>query len=131
MERLTQRIALARAALQSFDELAHKATRSKIERDASIQRFEYTFEAVWKAVQHYAREVEGVDVGSPKQAARVSLQVGLLDDTQTRAALVMVDDRNLTVHTYNEQLAEDIGRRLSAHATLLRVWLEQLSAGAA
>lgn len=129
MERLIQRLALAHAALQSLDELAHKPTRSKIERDASIQRFEYSFEAVWKAVQNYAREVDGIEVASPKAAARVSLQLGLLDESQTRSALMMVDDRNLTVHTYNEQLAEDISKRLSAHAMLLREWLEQLDAG--
>lgn len=40
----------------------------------------------------------------------------------------MVDDRNLTVHTYNEQLAEDISRRLSAHATLLRLRIDQMAA---
>ena len=85
MERLTQRIALAMNALASFDELAHKSERSDIERDAAIQRFEYSFEAAWKCVQLYLLEVEGVDAGSPKRAARESLQVGLLDAQQTRA----------------------------------------------
>ena len=129
MERLAHRVAMARAALQSLDELAHKPVRSKIERDAAIQRFEHSFEAVWKAVQHYAREIEGVDVTSPKHAARVSLQLGLLDEPQTRAALTMADDRNLTVHTYNEALALIISERLTLHARLLREWLDHVEAG--
>jgi len=54
VERLTQRVATAREALSTLDELAHKPERSKVERDAAIQRFEYTFEAVWKAVQRGA-----------------------------------------------------------------------------
>ena len=79
MERLNERLATARAALATLDELMRKSVRSKVERDAAIQRFEYTFEATWKAAQLYLREVEGLEVGSPKRAARAGLQVGLFD----------------------------------------------------
>ena len=44
------------------------------------------------------------------------------------AALLMVDDRNLTVHTYNEDLAHEIAARLPEHAALLRTWLVQMQA---
>ncbi len=128
MERLKQRLATARAALATLNELVSKPDRSRVERDAAIQRFEYTFEAVWKAAQLYLREVEGIEVGSPKRAARTALEVGLFDETHARQVLAMVDDRNLTVHTYNEQLAEEIGSRLSGHALLLQHWLDQMEA---
>lgn len=128
MERLNQRLATARAALGTLNELVHKTDRSKVERDAAIQRFEYTFEAVWKAAQLYLREVEGIEVGSPKRAARAALQVGLFDEAQARQVLAMADDRNLTVHTYNEALAEEINSRLSGHARLLQHWLDQMGA---
>lgn len=126
MDRLTQRLEIARAALSTLDEIAHKPDRSKLERDAAIQRFEYSFEAVWKAAQLYLRKVEGLDVGSPKAVARASFDVGLLDDEEARRALAMADDRNLSVHTYNEDLAEEIAGRLSGHATLLRLWVERM-----
>ncbi len=35
----------------------------------------------------------------------------------------MIDDRNLTVHTYNEAIAEDIYSSLSAYADLFTAWL--------
>ena len=35
----------------------------------------------------------------------------------------MIDDRNLTVHTYNEAIAEDIYSNLSAYAELFSTWL--------
>jgi len=60
----------ARRALATFDELAQKPDRSQVERNAAIQRSEYRFEAVWKAAQLYLREQEGLDIGSPKAAAR-------------------------------------------------------------
>ena len=128
MERLKQRLAAARTALATLNELVSKSARSKVERDAAIQRFEYTFEATWKAAQLYLREVEGLEVGSPKRAARAGLQVGLFDAARARQLLAMVDDRNLTVHTYNEQLAEEINSRLSDHALLLQHWLDQMAA---
>ena len=35
----------------------------------------------------------------------------------------MADDRNLTVHTYDEALAEEIFKRLPGHADLMDRWL--------
>jgi len=92
-------------------------------RDAAIQRFEYTFEAVWKAAQIYLRFRESLDAGSPKSAIRDSFQVGLLNEDRARKAMSMADDRNLTVHTYNESLAEQIYSRLQEHAAVMDEWL--------
>jgi nucleotidyltransferase substrate binding protein (TIGR01987 family) len=127
VDRLTQRFETARQALSTLDELVAKPDRSKVERDAAIQRFEYCFEAVWRTAQLYLREEEGLDLGSPKAVARASLQAGLLNDEETRRALAMADDRNLTVHTYNEVLANDIASRLEQHATLLHDWLDRMA----
>lgn len=123
MDRVRERLNVARRALMSFQELPLDETPSKIIRDAAIQRFEYSFEACWKAAQMYLRRVEGLDVGSPKGTIRVSLQVGLLAEDQTEQALAMADDRNLTVHTYNEVLAQQIFAQLESYARLLDIWL--------
>ena len=53
---------------------------SPIIRDASIQRFEYTFEAIWKAAQAVLRDRFGVELASPKPIIRASLENGLLDE---------------------------------------------------
>lgn len=94
-------------------------------RDAAIKRFEYTFEAVWKAAQAYLTR-EGLDVASPRAAIRKSVSMGLLTQAEGESALVMVDDRNLTVHLYKEAVAQQIFERLPAHANLLAKWLEAL-----
>ena len=127
MGRLTERIATAQRAVATLNELAGKATLTAVERDALLQRFEYSVEAVWKAAQLYLREAEGLDVGSPKAAARASLQTQLLDEAQSRAALLMIEDRNLTVHTYEETLAQQIAGRVPAHAGLLSAWIEAVA----
>ena len=52
MERLTQRFQVARKALDTLNALMYEE-RTDLVRDAAIQRFEYTFEAVWKAAQRF------------------------------------------------------------------------------
>lgn len=48
---------------------------------------------------------------------------------ETVAALAMVDDRNLTSDTYNEQLAVAIFGALPKYAELLGLWLERMQRG--
>ncbi len=126
MERLKERLEIAGDALKTLDEVLRQP-KTAIVRDASIQRFEYTLEAVWKAAQRYLKVAESLDLASPKSVIRSCRQAGLLDDPQTRAALQMADDRNLTVHTYNESLAEQIYARILRYAPVLRAWLDAMA----
>ncbi len=128
MERLKERLTLARKALRSLEELLIIESPSKVERDAAIQRFEYTFEAVCKAAGRFLLVIDGIDVASPKAIVRSSREVGLFKDDQAVLALEMVDDRNLTVHTYNEALAEQIFSNLPLYAQLLAHWLKAMEA---
>jgi hypothetical protein len=84
MERTGERLALARRALGTLEELVSVPPASPLVRDAAIQRFEYTFEATWKAARVYLREVEGLEIGSPKGVVRLSLQAGVLDEVDAR-----------------------------------------------
>jgi len=127
---LKERIDLARSALATFRELVGRASVSAVERDAAIQRFEYSFEAMWKAARAWLHAVEGLEPGSPKGVIRACRQVDVLDDEAARLALEMVDDRSLTVHAYNEKLARVIYERLADYASLMTRWLETMAARA-
>ncbi|MCL6456893.1 MAG: nucleotidyltransferase substrate binding protein [Gorillibacterium sp.] len=50
-------------------------------------------------------------------------EVGIFTEEQTISALEMVDDRNLTVRTYNEKLAVEIYSRFRSYQTVLSSWL--------
>lgn len=99
MERLTERYRLAIRAFGKFHELAIRDTLSEIERDALIQRFEFSFELIWKCAKEYLYVQDGIDAASPKKVIRACREIGLLDEAETEQALKMVDDRNLTTHT--------------------------------
>lgn len=120
MERLKERLDVAQKALTTLQEVLAETNPTAIVRDAAIQRFEYTFEAVWKAGQEFLRRQEGIDVGSPKGVMRSFFQTGYLNERQTELGLKMVDDRNLTSHTYSEGLSEIIFKELPKYAALMQ-----------
>jgi uncharacterized protein YutE (UPF0331/DUF86 family) len=70
--------------------------------------------------------VEGIDQGSPKGVIRSCREIGLLNDKETVQLLKMVDDRNLTVHTYNEALAEEIYINLPKYLSLMSIWIQRI-----
>lgn len=126
MDRLRERLDEGRKALSAFQRVMQIKQPTDIERDAAIQRFEFTFEALWKTAREMLYVVEGIDAGSPKSVIRFCREVGIFSDAETTKALKMVDDRNLTVHTYNEILAEQIYSRLDGHLRLMEKWLNEI-----
>jgi nucleotidyltransferase substrate binding protein (TIGR01987 family) len=94
-----------------------------VSRDAAIQRFEFCFELAWKAVQERARN-EGLDCQSPKGCLKLAFKSGWIQDES--GWLAMIEDRNRTSPTYDEQLAKDVYRRLSQHLPLLHVLVTKL-----
>ena len=72
MERLKKKIDTAKKALKTLQELLAVENPTTVERYAVIQRFEYTFEALWKAGKLFLREIEGLEIGSPKSVIRGS-----------------------------------------------------------
>lgn len=126
MERLNRRLALARQALDTLLELTALPAPNRIERDVAIQRLEYTVEACWKAAQAVLDTRFGVVAASPKPVVRACAQNALLTEDDGHPAMAMIDDRNLTSHTYNEDLAVAIHSRLAGHAGLMGRWLDAL-----
>ena len=118
MEKLSDRLASCQRAVATLDEIL-QAPASVIVRDASIQRFEYSFESLWKLLKAYLDQQEGIVCNSPKACFREALKIGLLSASDVEACLVMTDDRNLTSHTYIEAVAESIYSKLPAYRDIM------------
>jgi nucleotidyltransferase substrate binding protein (TIGR01987 family) len=125
MQLLESKRADAVRALKSLEDI-QLSKFSEVTRDAAIQRFEYTVEAVWKYLQLYLREKEGIDCYSPKSCFREAKNAGLVDEDEAVQALEMVDDRNLTSHTYHEGVAQNIYEKLPAHVSLMEKLLKEM-----
>jgi nucleotidyltransferase substrate binding protein (TIGR01987 family) len=126
MERVKERAQIARKALSTLLELTNRPNLSLVERDAAIQRFEYTFEAAWKTAQLFLAEVEGLTANSPKSVIRACWQAGLFDESTAQLALQMCEARNMTVHTYNEKIAMTIYHQIEDYVGVFETWLSAM-----
>lgn len=85
-------------------------------RDATIQRFEFTFEAAWKAMYRWLR-ARGVDVDEDAYSAiPEAFKRRLITDEKRWGDMRRY--RNLTSHTYNLPLAIEVAAFVRADAAL-------------
>lgn len=112
---MSERFAQARdtffAALTRLEEVI-AAPESPFLLDAAIQRFEFTYEAAWRALKR-AGEDRGLQIASPRQAFEAGMSLGLIADDGAWTA--MLKERNLTTHTYKEDVALGVFSRLPTH----------------
>jgi len=89
--------------------------KNKITRDSALLRFQLCFELAWKVIKVYSRK-EGLECFSPKSCFQTAFQIGLVDYDENW--INMVEDRNLIIHLYEEEMADEIYGRLSNYLTL-------------
>ncbi|WP_251966652.1 nucleotidyltransferase substrate binding protein [Parabacteroides sp. AD58] len=70
-----------------------------------IQIYEFTFELAWKTLKDYL-EMEGFTVPSPRATLRQAFQCGYIQ--QGDVWLKALNDRNLTAHTYDDEVAKEV-----------------------
>ena len=75
--------------------------------DAVIQRFEFTFELLWKTLKDY---IEYVGIysfeNSPKTVLKTAFKAGILSNEESY--IDMLKARNSTTHLYDENIAKTI-----------------------
>ncbi len=125
MERLFLRYNDALRASTTLRDIL-KEPFSVIVRDAAIQRFEYTFEAVWKFLKEYLKDQEGIIVNTPKAVFREAFSANILDEDETVKFLEMTDSRNNTSHTYKEGIADAIYEKIKDYSLLIEKLLERV-----
>ena len=118
MEKLKLRSETAIKALKTLEEIVDEPY-STIVRDASIKRFEYSFDIFWKLIKDYLRVQEGIECASPKSCFREAFKVGILSEEETVKILEMTDDRNLSTHTYDEEAIEEIYQKVRDYWKLM------------
>ena len=120
----------ALAQLIQAVQLSQQRPLSVLEQQGLIQAFEYTHELAWKTLKDFlaARGVENL-FGS-RDTTRAAFANGLVE--QGEIWMQMLQSRNQTTHTYNEdQVAQIAGSIVNVYAvelSRLEARLEQLQA---
>jgi nucleotidyltransferase substrate binding protein (TIGR01987 family) len=109
-----------RALLRLDEALAEPKT--DIVRDSAIQRFEFTLDLGWKTLKTFLEDKKGIVCASPKECFREAYRQSVVG--YENEWLKLVDMRNETVHTYNEETAEKIYLELKGAMKYFRELLE-------
>jgi nucleotidyltransferase substrate binding protein (TIGR01987 family) len=96
-----------------------------------IQGFEFTFELFWKTFQKLA-PAAGLEASSPREALMAGAKMHFVTAAESQYWAQMLQDRNLTSHTYNERIADELVERLVRdYAPCFRAALARLRAAVA
>ena len=109
--RWKQRFDNYQRALQTLTEavdLAQQRPLSKLEQQGLIQGFEFTHELAWNVLKDYLEEQGFVSLVGSKNATRTAFKNALINDGE--AWMEMIKARNLSSHTYNIDVAEEIAQ---------------------
>ena len=99
LAKLTQAVNIITGRVAGRDEV------DELLKEGLILRFEYTHELVWKVMKDYAEYQGYTEVRGSRDAFRQALQMGIIDDV---AWMESIEDRNLTSHNYDEEVADDV-----------------------
>lgn len=91
-------------ALQRLEE-AVQAEVTQLHKDATVKRFEFTFELAWKLMQLIITD-KGYRERGPKDSIRRAAQIGLIDNAD--AWMGHLKKRNQIVHIYDIDIADEV-----------------------
>src|SRR5687768_12282090 len=107
--RWQQRLQSFRKAFGRLSEaaaLAGERELSDLEQQGLIQAFEFTHELAWNALKDFLESRGTNHLYGSKDATRAAFAQGLIENGD--AWMEMIDSRNQTSHTYNEETADEI-----------------------
>ena len=103
--------------------IALAAPKTDLNRDASIQRFEFTIELAWKTMKRIL-QYKSILINNPRDTVREAAKESLIDDP--KAWFVFLENRNLTTHVYNEEIAEKIYNSLPKFKIALDAFINNI-----
>ncbi len=127
LEAVTQALKTLSESLNLIQNPEYKFLHSEL-RDSVIKRFEYSIDTFWKYIRDYLEQVSKVVIGpviSAKAVFRASLNIQLISQEEFELLLLAIDDRNLTSHTYNKELAEIMALRVKKYFKLMNLIIER------
>lgn len=104
--RWQQRFANYKKALSQLSDFIKKQNLNKLEEQGIIQAFEYTHELAWKTLADFLKSSGNTEIYGSKDATREAFRLNLIKDGDIW--MQMIQSRNMTSHTYNEETAKQI-----------------------
>ena len=104
--RWTLRFANYQKALEQLSKFVAKKNLNELEIQGLIQSFEYTHELAWKTLKDFLLQQGNQEIYGSKDTARLAFQLNIIENGELW--MEMIESRNQTSHTYNEDVAKQI-----------------------
>ena len=108
--RWQQRFANYQRALEQLETFFEPPALNLREQQGLIKAFETTFELAWNSLRDLLRSQGNASLLGSRDTLREAFRLGLVEDGETW--MLMIQDRNLTSHTYNRSTAEAIAANI-------------------
>lgn len=99
------------AALKQLVTFFEPPALNEREQQGLIKAFETTFELSWYTLRDLLRSQGNANLLGSRDTLREAFRLGLISDGETW--MLMIQDRNLTSHTYNRATAEAIAANIT------------------
>ena len=108
--RWKQRFSNYQRALSQLTKFIEKGELNELEQTGLIKAFEFTHELAWNVMKDYF-EYQGItSIAGPRDAMREAFQRHLIGDGEKW--MDMIKSRNMSLHTYNQKTADQIGKQV-------------------
>lgn len=97
-------------ASSRLNDLIESKEKTSYFEDAVIQRFEFTFELLWKTLKEVLEENLIQVNNTPREVFKAAFSSGYIQNEEI--ADLMLYDRNLTTHMYSQDIAHQIFKNI-------------------
>lgn len=127
--RWKQRFNNYQTALESLSDgvnLSKSRQLTDLEKQGIIQGFEFTHELYWKTVKDFLEHTGNIKIYGSKDATKEAFAHELISNGDDW--MNMIESRNLTSHTYNKKIANDIvSKTIDIYYALLKQFEETMT----
>ena len=101
-----QRLSHYQKALQQLQKFMDVIELNELEEQGLIQAFEYTHELAWKTIKDFLNYQGNQNIYGSKDTVREAFNLGII--SKGEVWMNMIESRNQSSHTYNEDVAKEI-----------------------
>lgn len=103
-------------SLDEFHELNKIDRYHELVRDSVIKRFEYSIDIFWNFLKQYLEVQLGMlPPAAPKGVFKAAVDAQVITPEEEVELRLLIENRNLTSHTYNIDLAEAVASFIPKH----------------
>lgn len=108
--RWKQRFSNYKRALSQLTKFIDKGKLNELEQTGLVKAFEFTHELAWNVMKDYFEYQGNTAITGPRDAMREAYQRNLINDGEKW--MDMIKSRNMSAHTYNQKIADEIGKQV-------------------